>query len=108
MYIYIYIYNAAFKDSTCVQTKEKEESTSVKTMEKYKTTKLFHHETTNTTFSIGDDSKHIVDDRKEPLRYFTHKHIKFTINKQFLCKIVCFFAFYYTFVLILFAARKYL
>lgn len=53
--------------STCVQTKEKEESTSVKTMEKYKTTKLFHHETTNTTFSIGDDSKHIVDDRKEPL-----------------------------------------
>lgn len=92
IYILLYIYNVAFEDSTCVQTKEKKESTSVKTTENYdETTTMMYDETSGTTLSIDDDSKHVVDKRTETLRYYTHKHVKYTIIKQFYVKLFVFY-----------------
>lgn len=59
-----------FNYSTCVQTKEKKESTSVKTTENNdETTTMMYDETSGTTLSIDDDSKHVVDKRTETLSW---------------------------------------
>lgn len=52
---------------------------------------MMYDETSGTTLSIDDDSKHVVDKRTETLRYYTHKHVKYTIIKQFYVKLFVFY-----------------